>query len=40
MNQKLVLVVKDAFGHKAGYDEKVHPPMIVFNMEDEEDFIK
>ena len=40
VNQKLVLVVKDAFGHKAGYDEKVHPPMIVFNMEDEEDFIK
>ena len=40
VNQKLVLVVKDAFGHKAGYDEKVHPPMIVFNMEDQEDFIK
>ena len=40
VNQKLALVVKDAFGHKAGYDEKVHPPMIVFNMEDEEDFIK
>ena len=40
VNQKLALVVKDAFGHKAGYDEKVHPPMIVFNMEDQEDFIK
>ena len=40
INQKLSLVVKDAFGHKAGYDEKVHPPMIVFNMEDQEDFIK
>ena len=40
VNQKLALVVKDAFGHKAGYDEKVHPPMIVFNMEDTEDFIK
>jgi len=40
VNQKLALVVKDAFGHKAGYDEKIHPPMIVFNMEDQEDFIK
>ena len=40
VNQKLALVLKDAFGHKAGYDEKVHPPMIVFNMEDTEDFIK
>ena len=40
VNQKLALVVKNAFGHKAGYDEKVHPPMIVFNMEDQEDFIK
>ena len=40
VNQKLALVVKDAFGHKAGYDEKVHPPMIVFNMEDQEDFIQ
>ena len=40
VNQKLALVVKDAFGHKAGYDEKVHPPMIVFNMDDQEDFIK
>lgn len=40
VNQKLALLVKDAFGHKAGYDEKVHPPMIVFNLEDTEDFIK
>ena len=40
VNQKLALVVKNAFGHKAGYDEKVHPPMIVFNMEDQEDFIQ
>ncbi|MBI5893767.1 MAG: 4Fe-4S dicluster domain-containing protein [Deltaproteobacteria bacterium] len=40
VNQKLALVVKDAFGHKSGYDEKVHPPLIVFNLEDTEDFIK
>jgi formate dehydrogenase (coenzyme F420) beta subunit len=40
VNQKLTLVVKDAFGHKAGYDEKEHPPMIVFNLDDQEDFIK
>lgn len=40
VNQKLAMVVKDSFEHKAGYDEKVHPPMVVFNMEDEEEFIK
>ncbi len=40
VNQKLALVVKDAFGHKAGYDEKAHPPMTMFNMDDQEDFIK
>ncbi len=40
LNKKMSLVVEDAFGHKAGYDDKVHPPLIVFNMEDEEGFIK
>ncbi len=40
VNQKMILVVKDAFDYKSGYDEKVHPPMIVFNPEDKENFIK
>lgn len=40
INQKMALVVKDAFGYRAGYDETVHPPMIVFDMGDQEDFIK
>ncbi|MBI5587677.1 MAG: 4Fe-4S dicluster domain-containing protein [Deltaproteobacteria bacterium] len=40
VNQKMILVVKDAFDYRSGYDEKVHPPMIVFNPEDKENFIK
>lgn len=40
VNQKLVMVVKDAFDYRSGYDEKVHPPMIVFDPEDKENFIK
>ncbi len=40
VNQKLVLTVKDAFDFKSGYDEKVHPPMIVYSPEDHENFIK
>ncbi|MEK6531013.1 MAG: Fe-S oxidoreductase [Deltaproteobacteria bacterium] len=40
INQKLALVVKDSFGYRSGYDEKEHPPMIVFSPEDKENFIK
>jgi ferredoxin len=40
INQKLVGTVKDAFGFKSGYDEDVHPPMIVFSPDDKENFIK
>ncbi len=40
INQKLVLVVKDAFGHRSGYDPDTHPPLIVYDTEDKEDFIK
>ena len=40
INQKMILVVKDAFGFKSGYDEKTHPPMIVFSPDDKENFIK
>ncbi len=40
INQKLALVVKDSFGYSSGYDEKTHPPMIVFSPDDKENFIK
>jgi len=40
VNQKLVLTVKDAFDFKSGYDEKLHPPMIVYSPDDKENFIK
>ncbi|MCK4738759.1 MAG: 4Fe-4S dicluster domain-containing protein [Deltaproteobacteria bacterium] len=40
INQKLVLTVKDSFGYRSGYDPEEHPPMIVFDPEDKEDFIK
>lgn len=40
VNQKLVLTVKDAFDYRSGYDEKEHPPMIVYSPDDEENFIK
>ncbi|HLC17932.1 MAG TPA: Fe-S oxidoreductase [Thermodesulfobacteriota bacterium] len=40
VNQKLVLTVKDAFSYRSGYDEKEHPPMIVYSPEDKENFIK
>ncbi|WKZ33481.1 MAG: 4Fe-4S dicluster domain-containing protein [Thermodesulfobacteriota bacterium] len=40
VNQKMIMVVKDAFDFKSGYDEKVHPPMIVFSPDDKENFIK
>ena len=40
INQKMSLTVKEAFDYKSGYDPDVHPPLIVFNPEDKEDFIK
>ena len=40
VNQKMIMVVKDSFDFKSGYDEKVHPPMIVFSPDDKENFIK
>ncbi|HHD11032.1 MAG TPA: Fe-S oxidoreductase [Deltaproteobacteria bacterium] len=40
INQKLVLVVKDAFEYRSGYDPNTHPPLIVYDTEDKEDFIK
>ncbi len=40
LNQKLIMTVKGAFDYKSGYDEKTHPPLIVFNPDDKENFIK
>ncbi|MBI5599707.1 MAG: 4Fe-4S dicluster domain-containing protein [Deltaproteobacteria bacterium] len=40
INQKMCLVVKDAFNYRSGYDPNEHPPMIVFSPDDKEDFIK
>ena len=41
INQKMSLVMGEAFDYKSGYDPKEHPPMIVFNPdEDKDDFIK
>ncbi|MBI5886110.1 MAG: 4Fe-4S dicluster domain-containing protein [Deltaproteobacteria bacterium] len=40
VNQKMIQVVDSAFEFKSGYDEKTHPPMIVFKPDDKDDFIK
>ena len=40
INQKMIMVVNDAFEFRSGYDEKTHPPMIVFSPDDKENFIK
>jgi len=40
INQKMIGVVKESFDFKSGYDEKTHPPMIVFSPDDRENFIK
>ncbi len=40
INQKMIGVVNDAFEFRSGYDEKAHPPMIVFSPDDKDDFIK
>jgi ferredoxin len=40
VNQRMVMEVKKDFGFRSGYDPAVHPPMIVFDPNDKEDFIK
>jgi ferredoxin len=41
INKKMAVVVEDAFDHRSGYDPDVHPPMIIFDIEnDKEEFIK
>ena len=40
INQKLSVVMKDAFDYRSGYDPEEHPPMIVYKPDDKENFIK
>ncbi len=40
INRKLALVGESSFEYKSGYDPDAHPPMIVYNPDDEETFIK
>jgi ferredoxin len=40
VNQKLAVVMKEAFSYKSGYDPEEHPPMIVYRPDDKENFIK
>lgn len=40
INRKLGMVSEESFGYRSGYDEKMHPPMIVFNPDDKENFIR
>lgn len=40
VNKKLIQVTEEAFDFRSGYDEKAHPPMIVFSPDDKENFIK
>ncbi len=40
INQKLSVVIKEAFGYKSGYDPDGHPPLIVYSPDDRENFIK
>jgi len=40
LNQKLSLTVKENFDYSSGYDDKGHPPLIVFSPDDKENFIK
>ncbi len=40
INQKLSMVVEKSFSYRAGYEEKGHPPLITFDPDDKEDFIR
>jgi ferredoxin len=40
INRKLAMVSEDNFGYRSGYDEKAHPPMIVYHPDDKENFIR
>ena len=40
VNKKMQMVTEENFDHKSGYDNEGHPPMILFDPDDEENFIK
>ncbi len=40
INQKLSMVVEESFNHRPGYESEGHPPLIVYSLEDREDFIR
>lgn len=40
INRKLALVGEEAFSYRSGYDPEAHPPMIVYNPNDQENFIR
>jgi coenzyme F420-reducing hydrogenase delta subunit/ferredoxin len=40
INRKLAMVSEASFGYRSGYDEKEHPPMVVFSPDDKENFIR
>lgn len=40
INRKLSKVSEESFEYRSGYDEKAHPPMIVFSPDDKENFIR
>lgn len=40
INRKLAMVSEESFGYRSGYDEKTHPPMVVYHPDDKENFIR
>lgn len=40
INRKLGMVSEESFGYRSGYDEKAHPPMVVYHPDDKENFIR
>ncbi len=40
INRKLAAVSEESFGYRSGYDEKAHPPMVVYHPDDKENFIR
>ncbi len=40
INQKMCMVVNEAFDYKSGFDPEEHPPMIVYKEDDKDSFIK
>jgi coenzyme F420-reducing hydrogenase delta subunit/ferredoxin len=40
INRKLAMVSEEHFNYRSGYDEKAHPPMVVYHPDDKEHFIR